>query len=504
MATTHTVARSYALPQTWLSTVFWHLFIPLAFLAIMLVYYPFRGVFEFDPDEGINLMKAVLMRSGYSLYGQIWSDQPPVLTYLIAALFRFSGPNANAARVLILLLSTGMVWAFVQFLRLVWGNFHALFGVLLLLLVPSYLKLSLSVMIGLPSIAFAMLSLLALTYWHKGNKERWLVISAAALSLSVLTKIFTGFLVPIFIAGLLLSRYADLRGKDWRRGLRPAGIWLGMFSGVTALLLMLLVGFDHLDQILLPHLFASQMETFRETDRTLTLWYHLRQGWIFVLLGLLGSIYIFLEKRWLGLYPLAWMATALVLLSQHAPVWYHQTLLATIPAAMLAAGGVGEAIRSVAGFFRSRQIFTSKSFAALAVLTFLIAALFLQLPVALRQFSPIPIYARDEKRPRASENRFMARIEKFAPQTRWIVTDMPMYAFRAGLPIPPNLVVFTNKRLLTGFLSDEELRATFLEYDPEQVLLGRFEYPILDEILAQRYRLVHERNEVRIYIRKDL
>jgi hypothetical protein len=72
------------------------------------------------------------------------------------------------------------------------------------------------------------------------------------------------------------------------------------------------------------------------------------------------------------------------------------------------------------------------------------------------------------------------------------------------MQIPPNLVVFTNKRWLTGFLPDEELNSTFLEYNPEQVLLGRYDSPALKIILAERYRLVHERDGVRIYIRKDL
>jgi 4-amino-4-deoxy-L-arabinose transferase-like glycosyltransferase len=505
MTTTHAFTRSSALARPWLSILFWHLILPLAFLAVMLLFYPYRGVFQFDNDEGINLMKAMLMRSGYGLYGQIWSDQPPLLTYLLYALFRFSGPSVNAARVMILLLSTILVWAFIQNIRLVWGNLHALFGVLLLLLVPAYLKLSLSVMIGLPSIAFAMLSLLALTYWHKVEKDRWLIISAVALGLSMLTKIFTGFLVPIFFAGLLVSRYSALREqKDWRTGLRPAGIWLATICGLTALLLILLVRWSNLYQIVLPHLFASQIDTFREADPTLTLWYHMRLGWIYLPLGILGAVYIFLEKRWLGLYPLAWAATALILLAEHAPVWYHQTLLLTIPIAMLAAGGLGEVIRLLSSLVQTRQVITMKSLVGLAMLVTFIAALFLQIPLALKQFSPVPIFARDERRPRAAENRFMKRIEKFAPQTHWIVTDSPMYAFRTGIPIPPNLVVFTNKRWLTGFLPDEELNNTFLEYNPEQVLLGRYDSPALQKILDQHYRLVHERNGVKIYIRKDL
>jgi hypothetical protein len=34
-------------------------------------------------DEGGNLMKAVLVAKGFHLYSEIWSDQPPILTFLL-------------------------------------------------------------------------------------------------------------------------------------------------------------------------------------------------------------------------------------------------------------------------------------------------------------------------------------------------------------------------------------------------------------------------------------
>ena len=76
---------------------------------------------------------------------------------------------------------------------MVWGYQHALVGTLILILLPTYLGLSVSVMIGLPAIAFAVLSLLALTAWHQYRKYLWLILSALALCLSVFTKIFPAF-----------------------------------------------------------------------------------------------------------------------------------------------------------------------------------------------------------------------------------------------------------------------------------------------------------------------
>ena len=170
-----------------------HLSLPVAFIVLMFVYFPFRDRFEFDLDEGLNAMKALLVARGYPLYSQVWSDQPPLLTYLLAACFRVFGANIDAGRTLVLLLSTLLMASAVQYLRISWGVWHALAGGLFILLLPFYTSLSVAVMVGLPSIAFAVLSLLFLEYWHQRGREGWLILSALALGLSVLTKLFTVF-----------------------------------------------------------------------------------------------------------------------------------------------------------------------------------------------------------------------------------------------------------------------------------------------------------------------
>jgi hypothetical protein len=47
-----------------------------AFFLLIFLYYPFRARFEFDPDEGINAIKALMLARGFPLYSQIWSDLP--------------------------------------------------------------------------------------------------------------------------------------------------------------------------------------------------------------------------------------------------------------------------------------------------------------------------------------------------------------------------------------------------------------------------------------------
>ena len=92
---------------------------------------------------------------------------------------------------------------------------------------------------------------------------------------------------------------------------------------------------------------------------------------------------------------------------------------------------------------------------------------------------------------------------RFAPQTNWVMTDKPIYAFRVGLPIPPQIAVMTRKRLATGYLLEEQIIDAVMEWKPEQVLLGRFDFPSLERYLAEDYRLIHSRINMKLYVRKD-
>src|SRR3989304_1529296 len=108
-----------------------------------------------------------------------------------------------------------------------------------------------AVMVGVPSLAFATFSLLALATWHQRRQALFLVLSGALLGLSVQTKIFTGFLAPVFLAGLLIGEYARRRpsGLNLRSLLTPAVIWGAAFGSVVIGLGLLWVGPAHLGEL---------------------------------------------------------------------------------------------------------------------------------------------------------------------------------------------------------------------------------------------------------------
>jgi hypothetical protein len=103
-----------------------------------------------------------------------------------------------------------------------------------------------------------------------------------------------------------------------------------------------------------------------------------------------------------------------------------------------------------------------------------------------------------------NQDRVLRRMARYAQKTNWVVTDVPMYAFRTGVPVPPNLAVLSQKRVNSGLLTQWQVIDTVDEFKPEQVVLGRFNFLALERYLKKDYYLLYSDNEVKLYIRNDI
>ncbi len=481
----------------------WHLLPPLGYLLLMLRFFPHWNAFWIYSDEGYNVMKALLVSRGYALYSQIWSDQPPLFTHLLAALYRINGPTVFASRLLVLLFSCLLIWAAVQYLRLAWGNGAAIAGALLVVLLPFFPSLSASALVGQPALAMAVVSLLALACWHRSSSRFYLILSAAALGTSLLFKLFTIFLVPIFAAGLLAGEFFPTGvQRDLLSRLRPVLLWSLTLVMFMLALGLTMTGSDGIVQLIQPHVAASQADLTGSTQNY-PITFYLRDSWSILLLALVGAVYTVVQRRWLMFYSLAWMAAALLILLNLRPVWFHHQMLVTIPAAFLAGGASVEALKLIPKALRAPGSM-GLSWVWLATGLAAIVLVLATLPV-----NAIDRFQRAESAPgevRAPfEERVMRKINQYTDRTEWMVTDLPMFAFRAGIPVPPELAVISGKRFAAGDLSEQEIIDTLERYQPEQVLVGRFELPLLELHLAGSYLPILEREgELRLYVRADL
>ena len=474
----------------------------------MVLFFPFRYRFEFNPDEGINAIKAMMNIKGYQLYAEVWSDQPPIFTMLLTLCFRVFGLSIPAGRGLELLFSGAILWLGIQYLRQFWGNIHAIFGILTIILLPYYLVLSVSILIGLPAIAFALLSFYALSLWHKFGDVKWLILSAIAFGLSIMTKAFTAILGPIFLSGIVLSGWMEYRQyRDWMKACKPSAVWLTIFSVTIGSILLIIVKPANVFQLIQVHLLAGDSVLLRAyTDnRNLIFLSRFKDSLHILILAFLGGIAALRSRSWTAMYLVAWVGIGLISLYVNVPFWHHQQLLVTIPAAILAAIAIGD------GLYRLQKILQSRERnvlgIAMGVFIWVLAVIFMatSLPPAVQQLDLKFPNLRAQPLEITEDEEILALMSEYAHLTNWVYTDRPMFAFRTQLRVPPYLAVLSKKRIAAGVLTEDQILEILVEYEPEQVLSGRLDLPVVQDYLATRnYDRIDSSTQYRLNVLEEI
>lgn len=472
---------------------------PCFFFVLMLALYPTVEQFEYNPDEGINLMKAQLVSQGHELYSEVWNDQPPLFTHALAASFKLFGTTTATGRFLVLFLSCVLLGNIWRFSTLAGGTAAAAVSVLLIVLVPHYTKLSVSVMIGLPSLALAALSMAAVARWHRYRSYTWLVVSGTALGLSVMTKLFTGFIAPIFMVGLVAGEFGRRKGRVRLANLAPVGAWTAVFLLIVIVTGSLLLNPGELHQLYEPHtimrhnLSGAQHNLLPKFQNSFLLLWSAAVG---------GALQLY-RKQWLYIYPLAWMVAAIILLSYHAPVRYHHLLLVLIPAAVLSASLATEAIDWISRHANQVGRSVVRQLVGAGILSCLVAVA-VQVEPKFRKFVTGQDVRRfsDDLSP-AQQREIVREMKRHASPNEQIVTDRPMYAFRAGLSVPPELAVFSRKRLFSKALNQSDVIEIIERLEPREVLLARFHWVGVTEYLEEDYRMIEFGPKRQLLIRRE-
>jgi hypothetical protein len=430
---------------------------PVIFFVLMLALYPFRSRYQFDPDEGYNLAKALLVRDGYRLFAQIYSDQPPLLTYLLAPIV--GAGRVVPARMLVLLFSTGTVFFVTDTLRSLGHRRAAVAAVLLLVTARNYLVLSVSVMVGLPAIAMACGSAWGLARWSRNRKSVWLVASALFLALSMATKLFTAFLVPVFGAWVLAQAlwHRDRRAdrSHWRSAWIAPSIWFAAAAAATALVLGALVPRGCWHELYETHV-GGRDHPFVVSMPIGTL---LRMDAGVYVLAALGTVHAIRLRAWPAVLFSAWSCAAAVAISTHSPVWFHHSLLVVVPACIPAGLAVEQmTTRASWSGLRGRWL------QMVAVSTVLTGALLRWHDPDVERLGPDP----DE--PGRTRMEFIVALMESVQPTTFVVTNEQMAAYRAGVEVPPSLAVTSNKRIWSGSLHASDVVREILEGKPEAVV----------------------------------
>ncbi len=484
-----------------------HLLIPLVLIAFVIITIPLELVFEFDSDEGVNLIKAILVADGLRLYQDIWSDQPPFFTFILALWLKLFGHSIFAARFLVLLFASLLVWCFYQTLRLELGVIAAAAGTLILVNSHNFVRLSGSVMIGIPALALGMLAVYTLHLGQQRASKILIFTSGVCLALSMQTKLFTLFLIPLLCLQLLYFSGAKNQ-VNFRSRLTNMALWLLGLGSIYCLVGLVSGSFSY-EQLLQGHLESKQLGNVFGT-KFFTFSYLLNhmfgQDYLFFFLALGGVVAIVTQKQKSGFLPLAWFGLACALLASHKPVWYHHYPLITIPLAWLGAYGFAS-ILTWLGQLKTSGLQLKKNILPLLMALVSFAAVGLETHRFVGNRNKYYLKLPEQQ----GKLELLTLVRRYQQQTKWFFTDKPVYAFYTGLSIPPEISVLTMKRVLTGQISYGEILSFIKIYQPEQILLSRFkdemeEYEPMRNYLEQNYFKIYENDDLGIdyYLFKPL
>ncbi|MBL7197406.1 MAG: glycosyltransferase family 39 protein [Candidatus Omnitrophica bacterium] len=183
------------------------LLVVLFISIILIIKAPIKQSFEYNMDEGIDLMASLLISKGFSLYKQIWYEHPPLVPVILSYWFKLLGPSVHHGRLLILIFSGIFLWAFYQTIKNLWGHLCAFAAVVFLLLSTLFLHLHISVMLSTPARALAMLSIYYITLYKKSCLKRFLVLSGVFMALSLQVKLTMLFLVPFIALEIVYTKW---------------------------------------------------------------------------------------------------------------------------------------------------------------------------------------------------------------------------------------------------------------------------------------------------------
>lgn len=453
------------------------------FLGLQL-WLPLRTSVRIGADEGFETAKAVLILKGYQLYTEIWNDQPPLHTFLVAKAAELFPGNLLAPRLLTVGFAAILLASFFLMACRVSGLLVAGLATAWLIASPGFLELSCSVMQEIPALAPAITSLCLLVIVRDSPWRVREISAGVALGIALQFKFIEAVYLPI--AALILWLRS---GESWRRFFSG---WLSYTFGASASFLAVncLVGggafLVQIGQSWSAHFAsATSFEYGSPADHPFD-WDVLLRNWDATIPATVGLILGLrqVRGRTIAFLPAAWLMLMLAVFSTHKPWWTYYIVHLSIPLSWCAGIGVARLI----DFSRNRRGL-AVPFAAIAVLVvaWMGARLYLQI-------SGI------RKSPQTYSSLVLDEIARFKSFTTFLYADEPVYSFHTGIPLPPRLGVISLKRFWSGDLTTARLAEELERVKPGLMLLSSTTHELpYQRLLQSEYRLVYQDSSRRLY-----
>jgi len=452
-------AKRHAAPR-WQTILTVALVLALVIIAIAMRLYNLNKLFDYDGyDEGVYWQSLRAMSAGYSLFGQVFSSQPPFFLLSVYPFYMLLGQTIWAARVGVACLSLlGLLGAYLIGKALA-GRAGAIAALILLIVAPLYLAQSQILQAEGPSTAFMLVSVGAACAWweHPGGRRglAMAILCGVTLSLSILTKLL-GVTAVVPIGLLVLARLWQIRQEQpGTRGksLIPIVAAVIVFIATTLAVLAPYFGsFNALiQQAVLFHTAAKTALISEEAGNTNILGQFVLANAALSLAAAFGALVALLRRDWRVIPLIAWFLVTFVILLIQVPL-FPRHAIALIPPM------IGMAVMALHNFPSLDELRSTIPTAKLAAP---LACFLLLLVIAT---GSVPDYARYRalsQQASSPSTQLEARIANDLQQAttpgQQVITDEQFIAALANRSVPPFLVDTSMVRIVSGYLTLPQL-----------------------------------------------
>jgi dolichyl-phosphate-mannose-protein mannosyltransferase len=411
-----------------------------------------------DVDVGVYWQTLRSMRAGYHLCGQIFHSQAPFFLLPIYPFYASFGSTLESARLGAAVLALlGFAGAYMMG-RALGGRTGSIAALAILVVSPTYLAQSQELQAEGPATAFLFLTVGAALLWRehpRGRRGYYLaILSAVALSLGILTKLFDVVaVVPILLTiGAHLWERRQTPSASARADLLP--IAAATLAGVVATLVVLApfaYCFDQLmRQAVMFHLDMRTAINVAPGDNIEVLRHFFAKNAVLSAAALVGAFVAILRRDGRMVPLAAWLLLTLLLLAVHSPLFSRHTIILVPPLIAIVALALNDLPAISLG---SPRPWPQK----LALLTGVLALAAVLVGIASDyRHHHRNLIAAAESNPQRSI-KIAAELERTTTADQWVITDDPFVAGLAGRDVPPWLVDPSFERVLNGYLSTREL-----------------------------------------------
>lgn len=469
----------------------------LGVLAVPFVFWQANHLegFNWGYDEGVHLMIARLVWSGYKPYSEVSATQGPLFIYSIALGFGLLGPSAAACRLVTVFYAVIGLVAVGLTARKLGGWPSSLSAAVLLMLAPEFVRLSKAAMADVPASSMATLAILSSLRYLTTGRRGWLILAGLSFGLGCLIKLaIAPALLPLGLAVLYSCIYSG-RPRSWRV------FAYDLVTLLVAAILPALLCFWILD----IRAAYEQLVVLRwQTAQAFPLDVGANARWIrqylvdnagLSILAIWGTLLLLTRRSPQAVIVLTWGGITLLALIFHSPLFFHHMSYLLFPMAILGGRVMGDLAER---FRRPWKPMAWRRGGLLLIDLGIVVGYVFTLPATLQDHRTLSAAPGTTLQTDAAHF-----ISDVTWPDDWVITDDQAVAFWADRNVPPPLAETSFLRINGGWLTDQQLITLTKEYEPWAVasLSGRFDLlPHYLDWVREHYRLVKSYDEAaRIY-----